>query len=54
VQERAGKTKEFIGVGNEFLNGMQMAQQLREWIDKWDYMNLKSLFTTKEMFSKLK
>jgi hypothetical protein len=31
-----------------------MAQQLRERIDKWDYMKLKSFCTTKEMVSKLK
>jgi hypothetical protein len=31
-----------------------MAQQLREMIDKWDYMKLKSFCTEKEMISKLK
>jgi hypothetical protein len=31
-----------------------MAQQLRERIDKWDYMKLKIFCTTKEMVSKLK
>jgi hypothetical protein len=31
-----------------------MAQQLRERVDKWDYMELKSFCTTKEMVSKLK
>jgi hypothetical protein len=31
-----------------------VAQQLREMIDKWDYMKLKSICTTKEMVSKLK
>jgi hypothetical protein len=31
-----------------------MAQQLRERIDKWDYLKLKSFCTTKEMVSKLK
>jgi hypothetical protein len=31
-----------------------MAQQLREKIDKWDYMKLKSFCTTKEMVTKLK
>jgi hypothetical protein len=31
-----------------------MAQQLRERIDKWDYMKLKSFCTAKEMVSKLK
>jgi hypothetical protein len=31
-----------------------MAQQIRERIDKWEYMKLKSFCTTKEMVSKLK
>jgi hypothetical protein len=31
-----------------------MAQQLKEMIDKWDYMKLKGFCTTKEMISKLK
>jgi hypothetical protein len=31
-----------------------MAQQLREKIDKWDYMKLKISFTTKEMVTRLK
>jgi hypothetical protein len=38
VQERAGKTLELIGIGNDFLSRTQMAQQVREMIDKWGYM----------------
>jgi hypothetical protein len=33
VYERAGNTLELIGVGNDFLNGTQMAQQLRKRVD---------------------
>jgi hypothetical protein len=54
VQERAGSILELIGIGNDFLNRTQMAQQLRERIDKWDYMKLKSFCTIKEMISKMK
>jgi hypothetical protein len=39
---------------NDFLSRAHVAQQLRESIDKWDYMTLKSFYTTNEMFSKLK
>jgi hypothetical protein len=46
VQERAGNTLELIGIDNEFLNRTQVVQQLRERIDKWDYMKLKSFCTT--------
>jgi hypothetical protein len=54
VQERAGNTLEAIGVGKDFLNRTPAAQQLRERMDKWDYMKLKSFCTTKEKVSKLK
>jgi hypothetical protein len=45
---------EAIGIGKDFLNKTQTAQQLRERIQKWDYMKLNSFCTTKEMVSKLK
>jgi hypothetical protein len=53
VQERSGNTLELIGIGNDFLNRTQVAQKLREKIDKWNYMELKSFCTTKEMFTRL-
>jgi hypothetical protein len=52
--KRVGNTLELIGIGNDFFNRTQMAQQLRERIGKWDYMILKSFYTTKEMVSTLK
>jgi hypothetical protein len=51
---RAGNTLEIIGIGKDFLNRTPVAQQLRESIDKWDFIKLKSFCTTKEMVSKLK
>jgi hypothetical protein len=54
VQERAGNKLELIGTYKDFLNRTQMVQQLRERIDKWDCMKLKSFCTIKEMVSKLK
>jgi hypothetical protein len=54
VKERTGNTLEAIDTGYDLLNRTQLAQQPRERIDKWDYMKLKSFFTTKEMVSKLK
>jgi hypothetical protein len=41
VQERARHTLELIDMGNYFLNRTQIAQQLRERIDKCDYMKVK-------------
>jgi hypothetical protein len=53
VQERVQNTLEATFKGNEF-KGTQVTQKLREIMDKWDYMKLKSLCKTKVMFSKLK
>jgi hypothetical protein len=47
VQERARNTLEAIGIGNDFLSDTQMVQQLKERIDKWNYMKLKDFCTTK-------
>jgi hypothetical protein len=38
----------------DFLNRTPESQQLRERMDKWDNIKLKSFSTTKEMVSKLK
>jgi hypothetical protein len=54
VQERVGNTLELIGIGKDFLNGTPAAQQLRDSIDKWDLIKLKSFCSTKVMVSKLK
>jgi hypothetical protein len=45
---------EAIGVGKDFLSRTPAAQQLRERVEKWDYLKLKSFCTTKEVISKLK
>jgi hypothetical protein len=54
VQERIGNTLELIGIGKDFLNGTPAAQQLRDRIDKWDFIKLKSFCSTKELVSKMK
>jgi hypothetical protein len=54
VQERAGNTLKSINIGKYFLSRTPVDQQLRERMDKWDYIKLKSFCTTKEMVSKLK
>jgi mitochondrial fission protein ELM1 len=48
VQERAGNTLEVIGIGKDFLNRTAAAQQLRERIDKLDFIKLKSFCTQKK------
>jgi hypothetical protein len=54
VQERPGNILEQTGIGDEFLNRAQMAQQLREKIDKWDCTKLKRFCKIKEMVTILK
>jgi hypothetical protein len=54
ILERTWNALEAIGMVNDFLSRSQMTQHLRERVDKWDYMKLKSFCTTKEMVSKLK
>jgi hypothetical protein len=51
LQEGAGNTLEQIGIGKDFLSRTPAAQQLRERMNKWVFMKLKSFCTTKEMVS---
>jgi hypothetical protein len=53
LQEGAGNTLEQIGIGKDFLNRTPASQQLKERMNKWDFIKLKS-FCTREMVSKLK
>jgi hypothetical protein len=51
-QISTGKSRVYTGtinIGKDFLSRTQAAQQLRERIDKWDYMKLKSFCTRKGM-----
>jgi hypothetical protein len=47
VWERTGNTWEAIGIGKDFLSRTPTVQQLRERMDKWNYMKLKIFCTTK-------
>jgi hypothetical protein len=49
VQKGAGNTLEATGIGKDFLKRTPAAQQLRERMDKWDFIKLKTFCTTKEM-----
>jgi hypothetical protein len=54
LQERIGNILEHIGVGNSFMNRTPITQQLRQKINKWDYIKLKSFCTAKEKVTRLK
>jgi hypothetical protein len=45
---------EVISIGKDFLNRTPAAQQLREKVDKWDFIKLKSFCTAEEIVSELK
>jgi hypothetical protein len=49
-----GKTLEHVGIGNNFSNRTPIVKQLRERIDKLDYIKLKSLYTPKDTVTRLK
>jgi hypothetical protein len=54
IQESGGNTLKAIGIGEDFISKSPAAQKIRERMDKWDYIKLKSFCTAKEMVSKLK
>jgi hypothetical protein len=54
LQEGAGITLEQIGLGKDFLDRTPAAPQLRQRMNKWDFIKFKSFCTTKEMVYKLK
>jgi hypothetical protein len=54
LQEAVGNTVEQIGIGKNFLNRTQKAQHLRETMNKWDCIKLKSFCTAKETVTTLK
>jgi hypothetical protein len=47
VKKRAGNTLEVISIDKDFVNRTPAAQQLRERMDKWDYMKFKKLLHNK-------
>jgi hypothetical protein len=42
LQGRIGDTQEHTGIGNNYLKELLIAQQLRERIEKWDRIKLKT------------
>jgi hypothetical protein len=48
VEEGLGNTLEVIDIGKDFLNRTPAAQQLRERMDKWDFIKLKASIQQKK------
>jgi hypothetical protein len=53
-QKVVGNTLEHINTGNDFLSRTQKVQHLRERMNKWDLIKLKSYCTAKEIVTRLK
>jgi hypothetical protein len=47
LQEVVGNTLEHVGIGNNFLNRIPVTQHLRERMNKWECIKLKSFCTAK-------
>ena len=54
IDEKVGSILEHIGTGEHFLNITPAAQTLRETINKWDLLKLKSCCKTKDTVNKTK
>ena len=54
IEEKVGSTLELIGTGDHFLNITPIAQTLRETINKWDLLKLRSFCKAKDMVNKTK
>jgi hypothetical protein len=54
LQEVVGNTLEHMGIGNYFLSRTQKAHHLRQRMNKWDCIKLKSFCTAKETITRLK
>jgi hypothetical protein len=52
IEEKVGKSLEFIGTGGNFLNRTAMAHALRSRIDKLDLMKLESFCKAKDTVNK--
>ena len=54
IEEKVGSSLQCMGKGDPFLNIIPVAQTLREIINKWDLLKLKSLCKTKDTVNKTK
>ena len=54
IEKKVGSTLECIGTGDHFLNRTPAAQTLRETINKWDLLKLRSFCKANNMVSETK
>ena len=54
IEEKLGKSLEYMGGGENFLNRIPMAYALRSTIDKWDHIILQSFCKAKDNVNRTK
>jgi hypothetical protein len=54
LQEAVGNTLKQLGIGNDFLHRTQKAQHLRETMNRWNCIKLRSFCTAKETVTRFK
>ena len=54
IEEKVGSSLQCMGIGEHFLNITPVAQTLREMINKWDLLKLRSFCKTKDIVNKTK
>jgi hypothetical protein len=54
IEEKVGKSLEYMGTGEKFLNRTAMACAVKSRIDKWDLMKLQSFCKAKDTVNKTK
>ncbi|CAO2600141.1 hypothetical protein LEMLEM_LOCUS10181 [Lemmus lemmus] len=52
IEGKVGSTLECIGIGDHFLNITPVAQTLRETVNKWDLLKMKSFCKAKALVNK--
>jgi hypothetical protein len=54
IEQKVGNDLDITGIGDKFLNRIPVYWALRLWIDKWDLMNLRSVYKTKGIVNRSK
>ena len=54
IEEKVGSSLQDIGTGGHFLSRIPVAQTIRETMNKWDLLKLKSFCKAKDMVNKTK
>ena len=54
IEEKVGKSLEYRGIGERFLNRTPIVYSLRSRIDKWDLIKLQSFYKANDTVNRTK